>query len=143
MGQLIGRLGDGKTPAPRRTLRRDKSAVIISFRCWYFLGLGFGRWDMRHISVWVVEFIKLLGGRRLHPIATQCPICQQMVRLHVDKAGRRHVFAHARGLYEGSRFGVHYAAKMRCVGSGAQTMFDPRPNEHQSFKLPRSLLDES
>jgi hypothetical protein len=36
---------------------------------------------------------------------------------------------------------VHYAAKMRCVG--AQTMFDPRPNEHQSFKLPRSLLDES
>ena len=103
---------------------------------------------MRHISVWVVEFIKLLGvkllgGRRLHPIATQCPICQQMVRLHVDKAGRRHVFAHARGLYEGSRFGVHYAAKMRCVGSGAQTMFDPRPNEHQNFKLPRSLVDES
>jgi hypothetical protein len=98
---------------------------------------------MRHISVWVVEFIKLLGGRRLHPIATHCPICQQMVRLHVDKAGRRHVFAHARGLYEGSRFGVHYAAKMKCVGSGAQTMFDPRPDEHQSFKLPRSLLDES
>ena len=98
---------------------------------------------MRHIFVWVVEFIKLLGGRRLHPIATQCPICQQMVRLHVDQAGRRHVFAHARGLYEGSRFGVHYAAKMKCVGSGAQTMFDPRPDEHQSFKLPRSLLDES
>jgi hypothetical protein len=108
-----------------------------------FVGLGFGRWDMRHISVWVVEFIKLLGGRRLHPIATQCPICQQMVRLHVNKAGRRHVFAHARGLYEGSRFGVHYAAKMRCDGSGAQTMFDPRPNEHQSFNLPRSLVDES
>ena len=108
---------------------------------------------MRHISVWVVEFIKLLGvkllgvkilgGLRLHPIATQCPICQQMVRLHVNKAGRRHVFAHARGLYEGSRFGVHYAAKMRCDGSGAQTMFDPRPNEPQSFKLPRSLIDES
>jgi hypothetical protein len=38
---------------------------------------------------------------------------------------------------------VHYAAKMKCVGSGAQTMFDPRPNEHQSFKLPRSLIDES
>ena len=69
---------------------------------------------MRHISVWVVEFIKLLGGQRLHPIATQCPICQQMVQLHVNKAGRRHVFAHARGLYEGSRFGVHYAAKMKC-----------------------------
>ena len=46
---------------------------------------------MRHISVWVVEFIKLLGGQRLHPIATQCPICQQMVQLHVNKAGRRHV----------------------------------------------------
>ncbi|MGD0148676.1 MAG: hypothetical protein ABSB77_08830 [Xanthobacteraceae bacterium] len=98
---------------------------------------------MRHFFVWIVEFIKLLGGRRLHPIATQCPICQQMVRLHVNKAGRRHVFAHARGLYEGSRFDVHYAAKMRCGGSGAQTMFDPRPNEHQNFKLPRSLLDES
>jgi hypothetical protein len=113
-----------------------------------FLYWACGGRDMRHISVWVVEFIKLLrvkllGGRRLHPIATQCPICQQMVRLHVNKAGRRHVFAHARGLYEGSRFGVHYAAKMKCVGSGARTMFDPRPDERQSFKLPRSLLDES
>jgi hypothetical protein len=108
-----------------------------------FLYWASGGCDMRHIFVWVVEFIKLLGGRRLHPIATPCPICQQMVRLHVNKAGRRHVFAHARGLYEGSRFGVHYAAKMKCVGSGAQTMFDPRPDEHQSFKLPRSLLDES
>jgi hypothetical protein len=32
---------------------------------------------------------------------------------------------------------------MKCVGSGARAMFDPRPNEHQSFKLPRSLVDES
>jgi hypothetical protein len=74
---------------------------------------------MRHISVWVVEFIKLLGvkllgGRRLHPIATQCPICQQMVRLHVNKAGRRHVFAHARGLYEGSRFDATAPAPRPC-----------------------------
>jgi hypothetical protein len=142
-GQLIGRIrgrGEaGARPNASPTQKRRHNFVQMQvFPC-----LGFGRWDMRHISVWVVEFIKLLGGRRLHPIATQCPICQQMVRLHVDKAGRRHVFAHARGLYEGSRFRVHYAAKMRCVGSGAQTMFDPRPDEHQSFKLPRSLVDES
>jgi hypothetical protein len=51
---------------------------------------------MRDLGVWVAEFFKLLGGRRLHPLTTQCPICQQMVLLHVNKAGRRHVFAHAR-----------------------------------------------
>ena len=51
---------------------------------------------MRHLLVWVTEFIKLLGGRRLHPLRTHCPICQQTVHLHVNKAGRRHVFAHAR-----------------------------------------------
>ena len=54
---------------------------------------------MRHLGVWVAEFFKLLGGRRLHPLTTQCPICQQMVRLHVNRAGRRHVFAHARAIY--------------------------------------------
>jgi hypothetical protein len=97
---------------------------------------------MRHLSVWIVEFIKLLGGQRLHPVATQCPICKQMVRLHVDKAGRRHVFAHARGLYEGSRLDVHYAASARCVGSGTPTVFNPRPNEDQRFKLPAALNDE-
>jgi hypothetical protein len=96
---------------------------------------------MRLLSVWAMEFIKLLGGRRLHPVVTQCPICKQMVRLHVNKAGRRHVFAHARTLYEGSRFRVHYTAKIKCVGSGAQKMFDPRPNEPQRFKLPDSLRE--
>jgi hypothetical protein len=102
---------------------------------------------MRHFSVWVVEFFKLLGvklfgGRRLHPLRTPCPICRQMVRLHVDKAGRRHVFAHARALYEGSRYRVHYAAKMRCLGSGVAAEFDPRPDEGQHFKLPRSLVED-
>jgi len=97
---------------------------------------------MRHLSVWVIEFLKLLGGRRLHPLTTQCPICQQMVRLHVDKAGRRHVFAHARVLYEGSRLSVHYAANIKCVGSGRAKRFDPHPNEQQRFKLPNSLLEE-
>ncbi|MGH6671287.1 MAG: hypothetical protein ACRECV_04830 [Xanthobacteraceae bacterium] len=97
---------------------------------------------MRFFSVWAIEFIKLLGGRRLHPLATQCPICGQMVRLHVNKAGRRHVFAHARDLYEDSRLSVHYAAKVKCVGSGSSKMFDPRPNEHQQFKLPSSLLED-
>jgi hypothetical protein len=35
----------------------------------------------------------------------ECPICHQMVRLHYNKAGRRHLFAHvrvySRTLYEG------------------------------------------
>ncbi len=97
---------------------------------------------MRYLSVWVIEFIKLVGGRRLHPLVTQCPVCQQMVRLHVNEAGRRHVFAHARKLYQGSRFSVHYAANFKCVGSGSRKLFDPRPNEHQRFKLPNSLLEE-
>lgn len=97
---------------------------------------------MRLLSVWFVEFAKLLGGRRLHPLVTPCPICGQMVRLHVNKAGRRHVYAHARELYEGSRLSVHYAAKVRCVGSGSPKPFDPRPNEHQRFKLPNSLLED-
>jgi hypothetical protein len=97
---------------------------------------------MRHLSVWIIEFCKLLGGRRLHPLTTECPICRQMVRLHVDKAGRRHVYAHARALYEESRFSVHYAAAARCDGSGRPKLFDPRPDEHQEFKLPRSLLEE-
>jgi len=97
---------------------------------------------MRHLSVWLIEFIKLVGGRRLHPIVTQCPICQQMVRLHVNQAGRQHVYAHARELYEGSRLSVHYAAKAKCDGSGRLKPFDPHPNEHQRFKLPHPLLDE-
>jgi hypothetical protein len=99
---------------------------------------------MRLLSVWFVEFAKLvfaklLGDRRRHPLVTSCPICGQMVRLHVNKAGRRHVYAHARELYEGSRLSVHYAAKVKCVGSGSPKLFDPRPNEHQRFKLPNSL----
>ncbi len=95
---------------------------------------------MRDLSVWVIELIKFLGRRRLHPLLTQCPICHQMVRLHVNKAGRRHVFGHARALYEGSRLPVHYAAKIKCLGSGTLKIFDPRPSEHQRFKLPDSLL---
>jgi hypothetical protein len=98
--------------------------------------------NMRYLSVWVIEFFKLIGGRRLHPLATQCPVCQQMVRLHVNKEGRRHMFAHARALYEGSRFSVHYAAKVKCIGSGRTKLFDPRPNETQRFNLPKSLLEE-
>jgi hypothetical protein len=96
---------------------------------------------VRHLSVWVIEFFKLLGRRRLHPLTTQCPICQQVVRLHVDKAGRRHAFAHARALYEESRVSVHYAAKIKCLGSDSLKRFDPRPNEHQRFKLPSALLE--
>ena len=98
---------------------------------------------MRILFVWVLEFIKLLGRRRLHSLNAECPICHQMVRLHYNKAGRRHLFAHARAysriLYEGSRYGAHYTAKIKCAGSGMLTKFDPRPNESQQFKLPKSL----
>jgi hypothetical protein len=97
---------------------------------------------MRHFYVWVVEFIKLLVGRRIHPLLTQCPICQQTVHLHVNRAGRRHAFAHARGLYEGCRLCRHYVGKIKCLGSGALMFFDPRPNEHQRFKVPASLLEK-
>ncbi len=97
---------------------------------------------MRNLFVWVIELFKLVGRRRLHPLVTQCPVCQQMVHLHVNKAGRRHVLAHARELYEGSRLSVHYATKFKCVGSGSRKLFDPRPNERQRFKLPNSLLEE-
>jgi hypothetical protein len=98
---------------------------------------------MRILSVWVAEFIKLLGRQRLHPLNAECPICRQMVRLHCNKAGRRHLFAHARDysrkLYEGSRYCVHYTVTMRCVGSGAPVKFDPRPNENQRFRLPHQM----
>jgi hypothetical protein len=96
---------------------------------------------MRHLIVWALEFTKLLGGLRRHPIRVECPFCRQMVRLHVNNAGRRHVLAHAQSLYETSRLGVHYSANLKCVGSGATKTFHPRPNEHQRFKLPDSLLD--
>lgn len=95
---------------------------------------------MQLFSLWVRETLKVLGGRRLHPLTTQCPFCQQSVRLHVNKAGRRHVFGHARALYEGARLHVHHVAKVKCVGSKSVKVFDPRPGEPQSFKLPESLL---
>jgi len=92
---------------------------------------------MRIISVWALELIKLLGRRRLHPLNTECPICRQMVRLHYNKAGRRHMFTHARALFEGSHLSVHYAAEKKCVGSGSPMQFDPRQNERQRFKPPQ------
>jgi hypothetical protein len=98
---------------------------------------------MRILSVWVFEFLKLVGRRRLHPLNAECPFCHQMVRLHYNKAGRRHLFAHARAysrsLYEGSRYDAHYSAKMKCLGSGTLVTFDPRPNEKQHFSTPKSL----
>jgi hypothetical protein len=101
---------------------------------------------LRNITVWVIEFTKLAARRRVHPVNAECPICQQMVRLHYRKAGRRHVLAHARAcsraLYDGSRYTVHYTAKLRCLGSGRLAKFDPRPNENQYFNTPRSLEPE-
>jgi hypothetical protein len=101
---------------------------------------------MRILSVWVIEFIKLFGGQRLHPLNAECPICHQMVRLHYDKAGRRHLLAHARAcsrsLYEGSRYCAHYTAKIKCLGSDTLAKFDPRPSENRRFKPPKSLEPE-
>ena len=94
---------------------------------------------MRLSIVWVIEFIKLLARRRLHPLNAECPICHKMVRLHCDSAGRRHLLAHARALYEGSRYSVHYTANAKCLGSDTLAKFDPRPNENQHFKWPKSL----
>jgi len=98
---------------------------------------------VRNLWVWIVEFLKLAGRRRLYPVNAECPICRQMVRLHYKKAGRRHVLAHARAcsraLYEGSRYAAHYTAKLKCLGSGMLAKFDPRPNEHQHFNTPKSL----
>jgi hypothetical protein len=101
---------------------------------------------MRRLIVWVIEFIKLLTRRRLHPLNAECPICHQMVRLHYNRAGRRHFLAHARAcsraLYEGSRYSAHYTANAKCLGSGTLAKFDPRPNENQHFKWPKSLESE-
>ena len=93
------------------------------------------------VSIWVRELLKLLSGRRLHPLTTQCPICRQSVRLHVNNAGRRHALGHARALYEGARLDVHHIAKVECVGSGSVKLFDPHPDEQQRFRLPTSLGD--
>ena len=98
---------------------------------------------MRIFSVWVFEFLKLIGRRPLYSLNAECPFCQQMVRLHYNKAGRRHLFAHARAysraLYEGYHYGAHYSARMKCLGSGTLATFDPRPNEKQHFGMPKSL----
>jgi len=91
---------------------------------------------MQLFSLWLRESLKLLGGWRLHPLTAQCPICRQSVRLHVNKAGRRHVLHHARALYEGARLDVHHVAKVKCAGSKSVKVFDPRPGEPQRFRLP-------
>ena len=96
---------------------------------------------MRLGLVWARELLKLLSRRRRHPLTTQCPICRQSVRLHVNKAGRRHALGHAQALYEGARLSVHHVAKVECVGSGSVKVFDPRPGERSRFKLPNSLLN--
>jgi hypothetical protein len=94
---------------------------------------------MRHLYAWLIELWKLIEGRRLYPIVVQCPVCQQKVRLHVNNAGRRHVYGHAVSLYQGAQFGRHFVGSARCLGSGRIKQFDPRPSEHQHFKLPDSL----
>jgi hypothetical protein len=98
---------------------------------------------VHRLSIWIVEFIKLVGRRRLHRVNAECPVCHQMVSLHYRKSGRRHVVAHARAcsraLYDGSQYAVHYTAKLKCLGSGMLAKFDPRPNENQYFNPPRSL----
>jgi hypothetical protein len=107
-----------------------------------FVTASVGDHEMRYFSVWLAEFLKLVAQRRRHPVTTLCPICQQTVRLHVNRAGRQHMYSHARSLFEGARFGVHYSAEAKCVGSGKPAMFDPRPGEPQRFKLPEGLREK-
>ena len=68
-----------------------------------------------------------------------------MVRLRYNKAGRQHMFAHARAysraLYEGSRYCAHHSAKMKCIGSGMLAKFDPRPTEPERFDIPKFLTE--
>ena len=94
---------------------------------------------MRISIIWVIESIKLLARRPLDPVNAECPFCHQMVRLHYNRAGWRHLLAHARALYEGSRYSAHYIANAKCLGSGTLAKFDPHPNENQHFKWPKSL----
>ena len=64
---------------------------------------------MRISIILVIESIKLLARQPLHPVNAECPFCHQTVRLYYNRAGRRHLLAHARALYEGSRYSAHYA----------------------------------
>jgi hypothetical protein len=84
---------------------------------------------------------KIDGGAATSP-SSHAMSHLRSAKLHVNKAGRRHVFTHARGLYEGCSLCVHYVAKIKCLGSGAMMIFDPRPNEHERFKVPDSLLEK-
>ena len=97
---------------------------------------------MRLLSVWVIEFLKLIGRRRLHPLNAECPFCHQMVRLHHNKAGRRHLFAHARAtsraLYEGSRYDAHYAA---ATSAGAEIVRELANTEYGSREYSARDLD--
>lgn len=94
---------------------------------------------MRHLSVWVIEFLKLLGERRPRPLAAQCPICGKMVRLHVNKAGRRHMLGHARALYRRLRDFRALCSKSQMCPFTQAKVFHPHPDENQHFKLPDSL----
>ena len=67
-----------------------------------------------------------------------------MVRLHYNEASRQHLLAHARAysrtLYEGSRYGAHYTAKIKCVKTGMLTKFDPRPDESERYSSRQNTL---
>ena len=53
-----------------------------------------------------------------------------------------HARAYSRALYEGSHYGAHYTAKIKCIGSGMLAKFEPRPNEPEHFNPPKSLGTE-
>jgi hypothetical protein len=50
-----------------------------------------------------------------------------------------HARACSRALYEGARYCAHNTANIKCLGSDTLVRFDPRPNEDQRFKMPKSL----
>ena len=95
------------------------------------------------LHVWLIEFIKLVGRRWLQPLNAECPICHRMVRLRYNKAGRQHMFAHARAYSRALCKGycAHYSAKMKYIGSGMLAKFDPRPTEPERFDIPKFLTE--
>jgi hypothetical protein len=90
--------GRSRVRPPRICARSGSAATsFVAVRCHNFglievlsnvLETDLATSPMRHLSVWVVELIKLLTGRRPHPLLTQCPICQRAVHLHVLLAFR-------------------------------------------------------
>ena len=79
---------------------------------------------LRLLCVWVVEFLKAFGGGGFTLLRHNVPCASRwFASTSISQA-------------------ADYAANLKCMGSDSPKRFDPRPSEHQYFKLPGSLLDE-